>query len=152
MIERLRVRVQEGVGGEFSSPELAFCADSYTCPFHPALPQWYVKDPGHSATTPVYHNILLPPLYFTSSPPNLPLWVHRNLFWQLSRDGNLHGSGMSHPTTASPKPAYRALWRVGDAVVGRGNADGLHQRVDIPARARTAHKGLLQKRLEEDLC
>ena len=24
------------------------------------------------------------------------LWVHRNLFWQLSRDGNLHGSGMSH--------------------------------------------------------
>ena len=29
------------------------------------------------------------------------LWVHRNLFWQLSRDGNLHGSGMSHATTAS---------------------------------------------------
>ena len=24
------------------------------------------------------------------------LWVHRNLFWQLSRDGNLHGSAMSH--------------------------------------------------------
>ena len=30
--------------------------------------------------------------------------------------------------------------------------DGQHQRVDIPAHARTAHKGLLQKRLEEDLC
>ena len=30
--------------------------------------------------------------------------------------------------------------------------DGWHQRVDIPTRARTAHKGLLQKRLEEDLC
>ena len=29
--------------------------------------------------------------------------------------------------------------------------DGQHQRVNIPARARTAHKGLLQKRLEEDL-
>ena len=28
--------------------------------------------------------------------------------------------------------------------------DGQHQRVDIPARASTAHKGLLQKRLEED--
>ena len=27
-----------------------------------------------------------------------------------------------------------------------------HQRVDIPAHARTAHKGFLQKRLEEDLC
>ena len=30
--------------------------------------------------------------------------------------------------------------------------DGQHQRVDIPAHARFAHKGLLQKRLEEDLC
>ena len=30
--------------------------------------------------------------------------------------------------------------------------DGEHQRVDIPARVRTAHKGLLLKRLEEDLC
>ena len=30
--------------------------------------------------------------------------------------------------------------------------DGQHQRVDIPAPARTAHDGLLQKRLEEDLC
>ena len=30
--------------------------------------------------------------------------------------------------------------------------DGQHQRVDIPANARIAHKGLLQKRLEEDLC
>ena len=30
--------------------------------------------------------------------------------------------------------------------------DGQLHRVDIPARARTAHKGLLQKRLEEDLC
>ena len=30
--------------------------------------------------------------------------------------------------------------------------DEQHQRVDIPAYARTAHKGLLQKRLQEDLC
>ena len=30
--------------------------------------------------------------------------------------------------------------------------DGQHQRADIPAQARTANKGLLQKRLEEDLC
>ena len=50
------------------------------------------------------------------------LWVHRNLFWQSSRDGNLYGSGMSHATTASPKPSFRAPWRVGYAVVGRGNA------------------------------
>ena len=30
--------------------------------------------------------------------------------------------------------------------------DEQHQRVDVPAHARTAHKNLLQKRLEEDLC
>ena len=30
--------------------------------------------------------------------------------------------------------------------------DGQHQRVDIPPNARTDHNGLLQKRLEEDLC
>ena len=47
---------------------------------------------------------------------------HRNLFWQLSRDGKLHGSGMSNATTASLKPSFRAPWWVGGAVVGRGNA------------------------------
>ena len=51
-----------------------------------------------------------------------PLWIHRNVFWQLSIGGHLHGSGMSHTTTASRKPFFRAPWRVGDAVVGRGNA------------------------------
>ena len=30
--------------------------------------------------------------------------------------------------------------------------DGQHQRVDISIHARTVHKGLLQKRLEEGLC
>ena len=38
------------------------------------------------------------------------------------------------------------------SVVGRGNAEWQHPRVDIPAHARTTNKGLLQKRLEEDLC
>ena len=50
------------------------------------------------------------------------LWVGRNFFWQLSRDRNMHGSGMSHATTASPKPSFRAPWRLSDAVAGRGNA------------------------------
>ena len=40
----------------------------------------------------------------TTGARSTSLWVHRNLFWQLSRDGNLHGSGMSHATTTSPKP------------------------------------------------
>ena len=35
---------------------------------------------------------------------------------------------------------------------GKEMLDGHHQRVDIPAHARTAHKGLLQKRLEKALC
>ena len=39
--------------------------------------------------------------------------------------------------------------RVGDAAVGRGMLDEQHQRVDIPAHARTAHKGFPQKRLEK---
>ena len=50
------------------------------------------------------------------------LWVHRNLFWQLSGDRNVHGSGMSHTTTASQKLFFGAPWRVGDAVDGKGNA------------------------------
>ena len=36
----------------------------------------------------------------------------------IQYDGNSHGSGMSLPTTASPKSPCM----VGDAVVGRGNA------------------------------
>ena len=50
------------------------------------------------------------------------LWVHRNLLWQLFKDGHLHGLDMSYATTASPKPFLRASWRVGDAMVTRGNA------------------------------
>ena len=53
---------------------------------------------------------------------NSLFWVHRNLFWQKSRYRNLHGSGTSHATTASPKPSFRTPWRVGDNVVSRGNA------------------------------
>ena len=30
MIERLRVRIPAGAAGEFSSPELTLCADSYS--------------------------------------------------------------------------------------------------------------------------
>ena len=35
---------------------------------------------------------------------------------------NLHGLGMSHTMTASPKPSFKAPWTVGDAVDGRINA------------------------------
>ena len=50
MIERLWVRIPAGAAGEFSSPELIFFADSYLVSVStPALPQWHIKDPGHSA-------------------------------------------------------------------------------------------------------
>ena len=67
------------------------------------------------------------------------LWINRNLSWQLSRDGNLHGPGMSHTTTTSPKPFSSASWREGP--------QEKCQRVDVSAHARIARRSLLQKRL-----
>ena len=49
MIEKLRVRIPTGAAGEFSSPELTLCADLFAVRSTPVLPQWLVKDPGHSA-------------------------------------------------------------------------------------------------------
>ena len=45
----LRVRIPAGAAGEFSSPELTLCADSFGVRSTPVLPQWHVKDPGYSA-------------------------------------------------------------------------------------------------------
>ena len=68
----------------------------------------------------------------------------------LSRGGNLHGSGMSHALqnhSSGHLGGWATLWSAEEMV------DGQHQRVNIPASARTAHKGLLlHNRLEEDLC
>ena len=50
MIERSQVRIPAGVVGELSSPGSTFCADSYfSIRSTPVLPQYHVKDPGHSA-------------------------------------------------------------------------------------------------------
>ena len=38
-----------GFAGEFSSPELTFCAKSYSVSVPPVLLQWHVKDPSDSA-------------------------------------------------------------------------------------------------------
>ena len=69
------------------------------------------------------------------------LWVHRNLFWQLSRDGNLHVSGISHATAASPKPSFRVPWRLGEAVVGRGNAGGTSSKSGHPCPCQNCSQG-----------
>ena len=54
---------------------------------------------------------------------------------------------MSLAPTAATKPSFGVPRRSAEEEL-----DGQHQKADIPAYARTAHKGLLQKRLEEDLC
>ena len=53
--------------------------------------------------------------------------------------------------TASPQPSLRDSGGWAMPWSAKEMLDGQPQRVDIPAHARTAHKGLLQKRLEEDL-
>ena len=51
LIERWRIQIPAGAVEEFSSPELTFWIDSYSIDVRstPVLPQWHVKDAGHSA-------------------------------------------------------------------------------------------------------
>ena len=87
-----------------------------------------------------------------------PLLVHRNLFWQLWRDGNVRGSGMSHATTDSPKPFFKATWSVVDAVVGRGITGWTTSKSGYPCQCQKCSQGSSaeqkqkKKKLEEDLC
>ena len=60
---------------------------------------------------------------------------------------------MLHATATSPKTILQ--WHLGGwatAWLAEEMLNGQKQRMDISAHSRTAHKGLLQKRLEEDLC
>ena len=50
--------------------------------------------------------------------------------------------GMSCTITVSPKPSFRAPWRVGNTVIGEEMLDGQHKRMDIPTHARTAHSSV----------
>ena len=80
------------------------------------------------------------------------LWVHRNPLWQPSRDGTCMIRACHTPRQpVKDHPSGRiggwaTPWSAEEMLAGQ------RQRVDIPARAKTAHKGPLQKRLEEDLC
>ena len=49
MTERAQVQIPAGVVGEFSSPWSTFCALISVSVPPPVIPQWHVKDPGHSA-------------------------------------------------------------------------------------------------------
>ena len=60
----------------------------------------------------------------------------------------LRGSGMSHATTAPPKPSFRASWRVGDAAVDRGNAGWTTSRSGHPCPCHDCSKWLLAEKTE----
>ena len=50
VIKKLRVQILAGAVGEFSSPELTLCADSYSVSVPPlCYRSGMQKDPGHSA-------------------------------------------------------------------------------------------------------
>ena len=49
---------------------------------------------------------------------------------------------MSRAMTASPKPSFRASWRVGDAVVGIGNAGWTTSKNEHPCPCRNCSQGL----------
>ena len=52
------------------------------------------------------------------------LWVHRNLFWQLSRHGNWHSSGPHVARYDSlSKTIFQGTLGVGDTLVSRRNAE-----------------------------
>ena len=59
---------------------------------------------------------------------------------------------MSYSMRTSPKPSAGHSGGWATPWLSQEMLDGQRQRVDIPSNARTAHKGFLQKRLEEDLC
>ena len=60
---------------------------------------------------------------------------------------------MCHATIACPKPSFREPLRVVNAVVGGGSVGWTTTKSGHPCPyAKTSHKGLLQKRLEKDLC
>ena len=48
---------------------------------------------------------------------------------------------MSHATTASPKLSFKAPWRVGDAVVGRGNAGWTTAKSGHPCQCQKCSQG-----------
>ena len=77
----------------------------------------------------------------------------RTVHTSPSRDGNLHSSGMSHDKRASPKPSFRAPWRVGDAVVDGGNAGWTTSKSRHPCSCQNCSQGpsAEQKKMEENL-
>ena len=98
MIERLRVQILAGAAGEFSSPELTLCADSYSVSVpQPLLPQWHVKDPGHSAK---------------SASGRLHLNMHKPVTQRSWSGLTMPLSGHSVGTYQGNEPTCNLLWHI----------------------------------------
>ena len=145
MIERLQVRIPAAAAGEFSPPESSFVLTLIRCPFNTRVTVVARKRPRPSCqkcrwqiTPRLFRKLALTTTFLVHNlyhyakttsvrachTPRLPLHHHPS--------GHLGG--------------WATLWLAEEML------DGQHQRVNIPAHARTTHKGLLQKRLGEDLC
>ena len=134
-----------------------------SCHLHPPLRLWNMdpacslkkkKDPGfwnqvhvETSASPTWSTRLTTGCGARS----VSFWVHRNIIWQLTRGWNLHNSGTSHAMRSSPKPSFGTPLRISDTMIDTGNP-GWTTSNSGHAYSRTAHKGLLQKRLEQDFC
>ena len=113
-----------------------------SCHLHPPLRLrnidpacWLKQKKGSRLSKPsAWGNFSASPTWSTRTRPttgcgarSTSLWVHMDLFWQLSRDGNLHGSGMSLAMTVSPSGHLRGWatpWSTEEML------DGQHQRLE----------------------
>ena len=78
------------------------------------------------------------------------LWVHKSGNCQEMETCMVRACHMPRQPLKNHPSGHREGWVTLWSAVEM--LDGQHQRVDISAYARTAHQGLLQKRLEKDLC
>ena len=61
-------------------------------------------------------------------------------------------SGISHASTVSPKPSFTAPGRVGDAVVGKGNAGGTKSKSGHPCSCQNCSQAPPAEKTGRDLC
>ena len=76
----------------------------------------------------------------------LPCGFTGTSFWHLSRGKIFYGSGMSHAMTDFPKPSFKAPWRVGDAVVSRGNTGWTTSKSEHPGPCQNCSRGHLAEK------
>ena len=99
-------------------------------------------------------------LHISYLEPKTTDWVRSTINFLVESTGTSSGNYQemetcmvwAHAMTASPKPSFRAPWRVAMPWLAEEMLHGQHQRINIPTSARSTHNGLQQKRLEEELC